>query len=1202
MFTNRVAILFGIEKYDNYPPLEWVRNDVEDSEYGPGLKSVLSVALGRHRFLPVLSHCGWVGYPQVSRELKATIARLRQLNQNNEDTLLLIYFSGHGVINEYESEDDILVAASDAESEGPTRGVRLSSLLGQLLSLRCAVVCCIDCCFGGRAVRLADTLLSRTPKDNFAIFASCAEDQEAYMAEDQGQSLFTRFIIESLMGFHPEAQEEGQVTTHSLKRIIDDRFHSCNQKPASLVGSTDILLSRPSRPVSTTKRSTDKEIHDAFLRYVKTRLHRYEDHPELASDQYFIHTDCRQYEWTGEPRSLAPKSEYDISTVEALKKWLPNSQETFLFLLGDTGTGKTTLLHKFWYEQAKIWLANTSGRVPFFFDLRLFAGVRLYSSPKEIGDEAIGVLAGVEDQATRRFRAIFTDALQNREGLPLFWRDFERLCHEGKILLLLDGLDEMDIEGAPEAASRNLSLVAHLLGNNAKVIVSCRTQYPREKQKLIAALERSLPATSAITELQLKPFSEQQISAYLRSHVVPEQFQRWHFARQNDRSELMSLCKSPFLLSEIVQHFDEVVEPDGVRPARLFFFYLISWLRRDDWRFRRFLADFHDTVDRERGRLEETDEVHQRFDLQDADHRILARLVETLAAHLWAHDKEEVTTGQIGGILREQIPSAPEVFISFLDYAVRTCTFLTKSSDSAYRFVDQSVLEYFAVRKFRADILASEYPWDTSRSRGHEPLLRIPVELGCHSLSESMVGVLADALREDAESAKRRLAKIIEATEDRVADSPETLYYLAGNCLSLYVRLNHRSVPSAAARLDLKRKWLNGAKLQGCNMTGVDLQGSLLHGADLRDAVLKDATLYGAKLVRCFFANCTLTGAKINGDKTSIIDPVDVKSLSENGASPELMKVHHLSSKKKGSDARVFHKPEMPLGQMAYIPGGRFLMGTDTGFARPYEKPSRPVRVGAFYLDVRPVTNSEFAQFIRANPEWRKDAVVDRFGIPYYLCYWKNDSPPEGKDNHPVVYVSWYAAAAYAAWSGKRLPTEAEWEFALRDGNHEQHWDYPYGPTPDMGLDNYVREQFQATIEKAAEQPTLDVIESVDRGRILRNYHLIDMTGNVNEWVADWFADENGYFEGLRQAAATSLERCLEEYKGPDTGTRKVIRGGSYLFEPDVHWTPFATFYRRPLPPINTNQDCGFRCAMDVLAYSKHQTSPLDSETELWQA
>lgn len=117
---------------------------------------------------------------------------------------------------------------------------------------------------------------------------------------------------------------------------------------------------------------------------------------------------------------------------------------------------------------------------------------------------------------------------------------------------------------------------------------------------------------------------------------------------------------------------------------------------------------------------------------------------------------------------------------------------------------------------------------------------------------------------------------------------------------------------------------------------------------------------------------------------------------------------------------------------MVLIPAGEFEMGSTDG--TDAEKPIHTVYVDAFYMDTYEVTNAQYKQFVDANPEWQKGRIPDAYHHSNYLIGWNGNNYPRGKANYPVIGVSWYAAMAYSKWTGKRLPTEAEWEKAARGG------------------------------------------------------------------------------------------------------------------------------------------------------------------------
>jgi sulfatase modifying factor 1 len=221
---------------------------------------------------------------------------------------------------------------------------------------------------------------------------------------------------------------------------------------------------------------------------------------------------------------------------------------------------------------------------------------------------------------------------------------------------------------------------------------------------------------------------------------------------------------------------------------------------------------------------------------------------------------------------------------------------------------------------------------------------------------------------------------------------------------------------------------------------------------------------------------------------------------------------------------------------MILIPGGEFLMGNDTD---ENHSPAHAVRLEAFYLDAHEVTNGDYYEFCLATGH----------RLPEFWGIDARRSGPQFPD-HPVVGVSWQDAADYAAWRGKRLPTEAEWEYAARGGLEGK--DYPAGDTLSPSDANYSDSGIGAPVEVGTFAPT--------------GLGLYDMSGNVFEWVADRYSPQ--YYD----------ESPEMDPPGPETGRLRVIRGGGW------HSGPYCnrTYYRNALPPQWVDFAVGFRCARDA--------------------
>jgi len=291
----------------------------------------------------------------------------------------------------------------------------------------------------------------------------------------------------------------------------------------------------------------------------------------------------------------------------------------------------------------------------------------------------------------------------------------------------------------------------------------------------------------------------------------------------------------------------------------------------------------------------------------------------------------------------------------------------------------------------------------------------------------------------------------------------------------------------------------------------------------------------------------------------------------------------------KTSEPNFDHKKTM-----VFLEGGSFLMGTDDpeGFAEDGEGPVRLVTVSSFYMDPCAVTNSDYKRFID-DTGYQSDA--ERFGwsfvfhlfvpetlqtqnavyqAPWWIkvegACWKNPEGPgsdiQDRMDHPVVHVSWNDASAYCRWAGKRLPSEAEWEYAARGGLVQKR--YPWGdllkpngehqcniwqgkfPSKNNASDGYA-----GTAPVRSYQPN--------------GYGLFNMVGNVWEWCSDWFSPTH------------HINAALTDPKGPALGDSKVIRGGSYLCHKS-YCNRYRVAARSSNTPDSSTGNMGFRCAADI--------------------
>ncbi len=308
-------------------------------------------------------------------------------------------------------------------------------------------------------------------------------------------------------------------------------------------------------------------------------------------------------------------------------------------------------------------------------------------------------------------------------------------------------------------------------------------------------------------------------------------------------------------------------------------------------------------------------------------------------------------------------------------------------------------------------------------------------------------------------------------------------------------------------------------------------------------------------------------------------------------------------------------------GGMILIPGGTLNMGGDNEQADPNEFPKHKVQVSAFWMDETEVTNAQFAKFVEATgyktvaerpviwEELQKSLPPgtpkppDSLLQPGALVFHKTAQPvplddlsrwwrwtigadwlhPEGpassiklKMDYPVVQVAWEDAVEYAKWAGKRLPTEAEWEWAARGGLENAI--YPWGNEP-LGEGRPKANFWQGMFPYQNEIGDGHEGAAPVKSFLPNGYGLFDLAGNTWEWCADWF--DFGFYK--------SPDACKTDPKGPDRGNNpympyqqeKVVRGGSFLCNDD-YCSGYRNARRMGSSPDTGLNHTGFRCVKDV--------------------
>lgn len=324
----------------------------------------------------------------------------------------------------------------------------------------------------------------------------------------------------------------------------------------------------------------------------------------------------------------------------------------------------------------------------------------------------------------------------------------------------------------------------------------------------------------------------------------------------------------------------------------------------------------------------------------------------------------------------------------------------------------------------------------------------------------------------------------------------------------------------------------------------------------------------------------------------------------------------------KNNDSLIITGETMSAEGMVWIEGGEYMMGAADGEGRPDEYPQHKVRLDGFWIDITEVTNAQFKKFVDATgyittaekkPDWEElkkqlppgtpkpdenllvvsslvftppSSPVPLNDVAQWWSWkegadWKHPQGPgsniEGKDNYPVVHISWYDAMAYCKWAGKRLPTEAEWEMAARSGTDNK---YTWGnEDPEKGKP-------KANTWQGSFPDKNTGWDQFDRSAPVKSFApndfgLYDMAGNVWEWCSDWYRSD--HYSSVKDILSANPKGPASSYDPMEpTVPKKVVRGGSFLCH-SSYCKGYRVSARMKTSPDTGLEHTGFRCVKDSI-------------------
>lgn len=1070
---RKLAIVIGANEYKckKWANLDYIKNDIHSPN---GLLYTLKNNLGSYSFLEKEIFTFYSTDATFSN-IKEFLKKKLTYHIQEETEQIFFYFSGHA--EKSTNTEDLNLILYDTENNSKFKNfLSLKYIIDTFKAFNKKVVFFIDTCYSGHIIGKLQKTLYLEDTNNIFLFTSSSSNEVSGSTCSYHQSLFTYFLIQGLNGSGESLNPKGYVDTKSLQLFLKNKMETAYQNPNFFLPTKNMILSMPQSQYDNYVDSNHKIDFNNYLELVQT---------EFLNEAVFKNN------------SFIPISGKCISNTEVksninislkVKEDIKKKKSSIQILYADVGAGKTIILKKTWcYYATKALTSSHNAPIPLYFNLKEFQNINSVNK-KEYDRSFFSILVGI---------------FQYNYGINLTKNYLIDIIRNNKVIFIFDGLDELGIFEDKTIIKLFFGIIKYLYKEKSHILISVRGNYLTQEfiQKELFQINYKL--------FVLNNFDNFQMNHYIKNMSNnTEVFNKVKNFIDTTCLNTEDFLKKPFILESIIN----LLNDKSIKNLQEFMIYdyiIRDWIVRDKWRFLHFINNYKSAIDRDINFVVKIATFKtNKFEKVEKVEQIIVYFMEFISYELYILNKENIYSDEVIGIIKNTFPDIPEIFLSFFEHILRTCSFM-KFENNKYTFIHDGIHQYFVASAITNELIMPYYSWDKTKKFDV-----IPYKLGKKNIGNQIIFLIVEMLKKDMDS-ESYLRKYIKYYKYK--DNPYTLRYLPNNILKILLASKNNNLRDS---LYIKNACLLNLRISNANLSNLILEDTLVINCIFKNVNFKNLKNYNSTFINNTFSETTI--------------PSTINNY-EGDSKKEIRRFFNIQNTTK----------------MLNIGGDTFEMGTNEPLSFFFERPKHLVKIKSFLLDEHPVTNRDFAKFIEANPYWSKKAVINRLNNIYYLALWNGDEPPPHLLEHPVVYVNWYAAKAYSEWIGKRLPYEAEWEFALKNKKHNENLIYPWDT--DTVKIPYKKKLTTSPVKKDKKN----------------NYGLYDMTGNVNEWVNDWF-DFNYWKNNIT---------LIEDPIGAPSGKFKILRGGSFLSHDS---NSFKVYYRRYLLPQNTNSDGGFRCAKDI--------------------